>query len=300
MLYRRIGDIPVKLSGRVAIKLHMGEAGNKTHVSPSDVRALVDKIKENGGESFLVDTTTLYPMRRYSVEGYQEVARENGFGKFNVVIAKDDVFEEINSIKLSKEILGMDSLLILSHGKGHGLTAFGGAVKNIGMGCVVKDGKRKIHFPTFPKYNESKCILCGSCAKSCPTNIIKINNKKLEINLNKCMGCRACVIACKTGAMWTPDNAIEQTFDLLSLAAKGFISRFKGDVQYINVLKNITELCDCRPDPGPVVCDDIGYLTGDDPLKLDSESVDMIKKKNPDALDFDTWKLFERIAKKHF
>jgi uncharacterized Fe-S center protein len=300
MLYKRIDDIPVNLSGRVAIKLHMGEAGNKTHVSPSDARVLVDKVKENGGEAFLVDTTTLYPKRRYTVEGYQEVAKENGFGGFNVIIAKDDVFEEINGIKLSKEILDADSLLVLSHGKGHGLTGFGGAVKNIGMGCVVKDGKRKIHSPTFPKYDESNCTLCGSCTSSCFANLIKIENGKLEIDIDKCSGCGACANICKTGAMWIPNNATEQTFDMLALAAKGFLSRFKGNVQYINVLKNITRFCDCSSDPGPVVCRDIGYLTGDNPLKLDSESMEMIKKKNPNALDFDTWELFEKIAKKHF
>lgn len=300
MLYRRIEDIPVKLSGRVAIKLHMGEAGNKTHVSPSDVRVLVEKIRKNGGEAFLVDTTTLYPRRRYTVEGYQEVAKENGFGEFNVIIAKDDDFEDIGGIKISREILEASSLLVLSHFKGHGMTGFGGAVKNIGMGCVVKDGKRRIHSPAIPRYEESKCILCGSCASSCFANLIKIEDGELKIDRDKCSGCTACSSACKTGAMWIPDNAMEQTFDLLALAAKGFVSRFKGDIQYINVVKNITRFCDCMSDPGPTICRDIGYLTGSNPLRLDSESAEMVKKQNPSSLDFDTWELFEKIAKKYF
>ncbi|UCD07727.1 MAG: DUF362 domain-containing protein [Candidatus Aenigmatarchaeota archaeon] len=299
MLYKNIGEIPINLKGRVAIKLHMGDRGNKTHISPKDVSVLIEKIRAKGGDPYLVDTITLYPRERSTREGYLMVARENGFGDFPIVIARDDVFVEKDGFRIPKDIADADSLIVLSHATGHVLMGFAGAIKNLSIGCVNKYSKRRIHEPMRPLYDEGLCKKCGVCAEACKYGYIKLNDK-VEINLKDCHGCRRCVRSCPTGAIHIGKKALENNFELFSESAKAVLSLFKPEnVIYINVLKNITELCDCVKDSGDIVCRDMGYLTGKNPLKLDMETPELIRKQNPDTLDFKTWNLFVNIAKKH-
>ena len=298
MLYKNISEIPLNLEGRVAIKLHMGERGNKTHVSPQDVKVIFDRLRKMGCEPFLVDTTTLYPGSRYTREGYMKVAKENGFGGFPVVIAKDDEYIKKGAFKIAREILDADSLLVLSHGKGHGTTGFGGAIKNLGMGCVNRESKNYIHSPMIPVHDSSRCTQCLACERACFCHIITVK-PEFRIDEKACCGCGYCIESCKTGALHLKPRAVQDCFRLFSEAAKQVIDSF-GRVAYITVLKNITEFCDCLSNPGKIVCQDIGYLSGKSSLEIDQEAVSLIKQKNPKALDFETWNLFEREARKVF
>jgi uncharacterized Fe-S center protein len=295
VLYDNIKDIPVHLEGRVAIKLHMGEEGNPNHISPQDVAVLVENIKENGGDPFLVDTTTLYRKKRYTVQGYEELAKKHGFGRFRVVIARDDEYEEVEGIKVAKAVAEADSLLLLSHVTGHISVAFGGAVKNLAMGCVVKDGKRRIHGPMRPVYDETKCIKCGACVESCPFKFPKLNGK-VELNLIDCPACQRCIKACQTGAMHNQPDGMAVSFREFALAAKAVTGLFKTDkIVCINALKKVTKGCDCGS-ASPVVSRDMGYLAGKDPLSLDVQSARMLKDAGA-KLDWETWDKFEVIAK---
>lgn len=150
-LHDDIRDVPVGLKGRVAIKLHMGERGNPNHIPPSDVGILVNKINDNGGEPFLVDTTTLYKKGRFTKKGYEELAKRHGFGKFEVIIASDDEWKDVDGIRIAKPVAEADSLLVLSHVTGHILTGIGAAIKNLAMGCVVKDTKKEDPFAYAPR-----------------------------------------------------------------------------------------------------------------------------------------------------
>jgi uncharacterized Fe-S center protein len=301
MLYQRISDIPIKLEGRVAIKLHMGEKGNKTHISPEDVRVIFDSLKRAGCDPFLVDTTTLYQRARHTAEGYAKVAKENGFGDFPVVIARDEEYVEKAGFQIAKAVLDADSLLVLSHGKGHAITAYGGAIKNLGMGCVNKESKNQIHSPSRPLSIPSKCRKCHACEKVCPCKAIVVGEDGVHVNERICAGCEACIEACPSGALKAQPGGMEKSFRLFSLAAKQVIDSFPKDrVAYITSLKNITELCDCRSDAGKIVCPDIGYLSGKTALGIDLEAIALIRQKNPKALDFKTWELFEKEAKRVF
>ena len=301
MLYQKISDIPISLRGRVAIKIHMGEKGNKTHISPQDVRIVFDKLKIQGCDPFLVDTTSLYQGGRSSPEGYAKVARENGFGDFPVVIARDEDCVVKGGFRIAKAILDVDSLLVLSHGKGHQITAYGGAIKNLGMGCMNKDSKSQIHSPSRPLSIPSKCRKCHACEKVCPCKAISVREDGVHVNEKICAGCECCIETCPSGALKAQPGGMEKSFRLFSLAAKQVIDSFKpGRVAYITALKDITQYCDCRSDSGKIVCPDIGYLSGRTALEIDQEAIKLIKEKNPNALDFETWSIFEKEARKVF
>jgi uncharacterized Fe-S center protein len=302
MLYQKISDVPIqKLQGRVAVKVHMGEKGNRTHLSPEDVRVVFEKLKKDGCKPFLVDTTCLYTGPRETPEGYMKVAKENGFGEFPVVIARDEDYVEKAGFQIAKAVLDADSLLVLSHGKGHGITAYGGAIKNLGMGCVNKDSKSQIHNPTKPVHDPKKCKSCKACEKVCPCTAIEVMDDQFILQEKKCSGCTRCVQVCVTGALKTRPEGLEKSFSLFCAAAKQVIDSFpKGNVAYITVLKNITEFCDCRSNPGKIVCPDIGYLSGPGPLEIDTEAMNLIRQKNPKALNFQIWDSFGKEAKKVF
>jgi len=299
MLYQKISDIPIKLEGRVAIKIHMGERGNKTHVSSEDVGIVFERLRKSGCKPFLVDTTCLYQGPRNTPEGYLKVAKENGFDGFPVVIARDEDYVEKGGFKIARAVVDADSLLVLSHGKGHVITAYGGAIKNLGMGCSNKESKSLIHSPSKPLQFISKCKKCHACEKVCPCGAIRVTEKGAEIDEKRCVGCECCVETCSSGAIKARPGGMEKSFRLFSLAAKQVIDSFER-IAYITVLKNITQYCDCRSNPGKIMCPDIGYLSGKTALKIDQEAVSLIRKKNPRALDFSTWEIFEREARKVF
>jgi uncharacterized Fe-S center protein len=300
MLHRNISEIPPNLEGRVAIKLHMGERGNKTHVSPEDVRIVFEKLRKAGCEPFLVETTSLYPGARSTPEGYMKVARENGFGDFPVVIARDEDYVEKGGFKIARAVLDADSLLVLSHGKGHATTAYGGAIKNLGMGCMNKESKNFVHSPGIPAYDASKCVQCLACERACFCNIVTVR-PEFRIDEEACCGCGMCADACKTGALRQRPGSLEKSFRLFCEGAKNVIDSFPaGRVACITVLKSITEFCDCRADAGRIVCPDIGYLSGKSALEIDLEAISLIRKKAPGSLDFRKWDVFEKEARKVF
>ena len=286
------------------IKLHMGETGSlKTRIQPEEVKVIVDKIRASGGEPFLFDTTTLYRRERYTKQKYLKFAKENGFADFEVVIGNDDDVKHVNGYGILNELLNADAMVVLSHAKGHVFTQYAGAIKNLGMGCVNKDGKRKIHMVSKPKWDKSKCTQCGACIKACEDGFVQLDGGEITIDLRDCSGCGACVNACPTGAMWREQGSVEASFEKFNEAAKAVLDEFRNagkPVFYINVLKNITRYCDCAVDVGKIVCPDIGYLTGDSALKIDQESIKLIKEKSPNALDWKTIGLFMEIAEKYF
>jgi len=167
----------------VAVKVHMGEAGNITSLRPIFVRKIVDLVKKVGGEPFVTDTTTLYPQGRFTAQGYLETAVCNGFTEESmdapIVIADGDEGYDgspiplkkriqgckIKAVKVASAIMQADAMIVLTHVKGHLVSGIGGALKNIAMGCVTKEGKAAQHSAHPPILDESECDGCGTCVR---------------------------------------------------------------------------------------------------------------------------------------
>lgn len=170
--------------GSVAVKLHMGEPGNKYFLKHGFVKKVVKILEENGASPFLFDSPVVYNSPRDSVQGYLEVVEKHGFTSLGcpVIISDDSVEEEIVVdgkkvvFQVCKALADADGVLVLSHVKGHLCSGFGACIKNIGMGAMTKKTKGMIHSGGEPVY-VSGCDLCGLCSKNCPTNNIRYDGR---------------------------------------------------------------------------------------------------------------------------
>jgi uncharacterized Fe-S center protein len=284
---------PVKKGDIVAIKIHPGEYGNTTYVRPVIIKTIVDLVKEAGGIPFVTDTTVLYKSRRFNAVEVIETAAANGFTHASMgapIICADGLSgedsvkviiagERLKDITVASAIANADSMIMISHCKGHPASGFGGAIKNLGMGCVDKVGKAKIHSPGIPEINTTKCVGCGKCLDYCPWDVITIENEKATIDKSKCKGETSCMSACKYNAIETPDNYFIPFQEMLAEASIGPVKALDSKIGYINWIFDLTPGCDCFNFSAPAFTGDIGILASNDPVAIDKASIDLINKK---------------------
>jgi uncharacterized Fe-S center protein len=286
-------DRTIPGQGSVAVKMHMGELGNITYLRPIFVRRVVDLIKKAGGEPFVTDTTTLYAGGRNTPERYLATAASNGFVEASigapVLIADDDGDEgvavavespvascELRDIRVATRIYHADSLMVLSHVKGHMQTGFGGTIKNLAMGCVTKKSKMAQHAANAPALNESRCDGFGSCVDACPTNALSIVEGKPVRDMQLCTNCSECIFSCPNGALSWPEGAKEQLQANIAHAAWAVLKKFDRRVGFINFIQDVTPQCDCASPAGLPIVQDVGILASLDPVAIDKASLDLI------------------------
>jgi uncharacterized Fe-S center protein len=267
----------------VAIKLHVGELGNPSHVQPFFVHDIIRKVKEAGGKPFLTDTTTYYRAHRNNAYDHMLNALQHGFNLAPFIVAdglRGENYRTIRTKGILKEIevagaiAEADSMIVITHLKGHELAGFGGAIKNLGMGCTSQVAKLRQHRTVDLEIDESKCIGCGKCNETCEMHLPEIIGDKAKIISPKCMRCPFCQSACPTGAIKLLHQ--ERVLKALASAAYGVLSTFKvGKVSYVNFAKDITQYCDCRPNPGGVVMKDIGIFASGSPVSIDGAFLQM-------------------------
>ena len=292
----------IKPNEVVAIKLHMGEFNNTAYIRPVYVRALADKIKSLGANPMVVDTTTLpyFPTAsRVSALDHINTATRNGFTPGTVgcpiviadgYIGTDDVRIDLPEGFLLKEqyiatgIALADSMILLSHFKGHAMGTFGGAIKNMGVGCASKRGKVNLHMGGHPKYGlgamplfPSRCQGHGCatwqvCDQICPEDAISITENSIDLNIELCTGCLACLgLIMMCGAAGLPEDYFEASAAAVAdsaLAAAKAIG--KERVGYINLAIDVAPGCDCMTFSDRPIVPNLGVFASKDPVALDS------------------------------
>ncbi|MBD3203196.1 DUF362 domain-containing protein [Candidatus Woesearchaeota archaeon] len=293
LLYERAFSGLIDKDDITAVKVHFGEYGNKTYIKPVYIKKIVKKIKENKANPFVTDSNALYKGMRHNSLDHLENARLNGFTFETLdapVIIADGMhghnFHEVeinknhfNKVKIAAEIYNSNSIIFASHFKGHMTAGFGGAIKNIAMGCASRAGKQQQHSSTKPEINKEICINCKNCNEWCPEDAIRYNQGFAVIDYEICVGCSECVAACKPGAIGIKFDSSNKDFQE-KLAEYAFGAVLHKKTGFINFLIDITKHCDCFDNPGDPVIDDIGILAGIDPVAVDLASYDLVKKAN--------------------
>ncbi len=277
----------VKKGDLVAIKLHVGELGNPYYVQPCFVHDIVARVKAAGGKPFLTDSNTYYRANRHNGYDHMMNALMNGYNMAPFIVAdglKSESYRKVKTkgilkeIEVSGAIAESDAMIVISHDKGHELTGFGGAIKNLGMGCTSHAGKLRQHRMVDLEIDESKCTGCGKCKEACELEIPDIIGKKAKNTSPLCMRCPFCTSSCPTSAikLTHQDNICRA----IASAAYGVLSTFKKDkVSFVSFAKDITQYCDCRPNPGEITMKDIGVFASNSPVSVDGAFLEMAEYK---------------------
>ena len=272
-----------------AIKLHMGEPGNLAYLRPNYAKVVADYVKELGGLPFLTDCNTLYAGRRKNALEHLEAAWENGFNPFctgcQVIIADglkgtDEALvpvpggEYVKEARIGRAIMDADVFISLTHFKGHESTGFGGALKNIGMGCGSRAGKMEQHAAGKPAVQEGLCRGCHRCAKECGSDAITYNaENKAVIDYDKCKGCGRCIGACSFDAIYSPNDCANELLDRKMAEYAAAVCHGRPCF-HVSLVQDISPNCDCHGENDAPILPDIGIFASFDPVALDQACVD--------------------------
>jgi len=273
-----------------AIKIHFGEPGNLAYLRPNYAARMVKFLKSAGAVPFLTDCNTLYFGRRSNAPSHLDAAFENGYNPLAtdcpVIIADGlrgaDYREiEINqeftkSAKIGSAIADADIIISMNHFKGHELTGFGGALKNLGMGCASVGGKLFLHSGSSPRIFEKKCTGCRICEKYCAHGAVKVGPDKIaHIDYKKCVGCGQCVAVCQYDAArvhWSASS--ESACKKISEYALAVVKDKPSF--HINFIIDVSPNCDCWDMNDYPLVPDIGIAASPDPVALDKACADMV------------------------
>ena len=227
-LYRLAGK---ELPGKVAVKVHSGEKGNQNFLRPDFWKSVIDHV---GGT--VVECNTAYEGARNTTERHRKLFAEHGWLKYFPVDLLDaegpDLELAIPNGKViqknfvGKDIVHYDSMLVLSHFKGHPMGGFGGALKQLSIGVASSFGKAYIHGAGEPKH------------------------------------------------IWSADH--DSFLEAMADAAGSVVDYFKGNLVYVNVMKNMSVDCDCCAVAEDPCIADIGILVSTDPVAIDQACVDLV------------------------
>lgn len=246
-LYRLVGK---DLTGKVAVKLHSGEEGNQNFLKPELWKAVVEQV--NGT---VVECNTAYEGSRNTTEKHLETLEKHGWSKHFKVDLLDaegpdlelaiPTGKKIQKNYVGKNIVNYDSMLVLSHFKGHPMGGYGGAIKQLSIGVASSYGKAYIHGVGVPE------------------------------------------------DFWNSDH--DSFLEAMADAALSVIEYFKGNLVYINVMKNMSVDCDCCAVAEDPCMKDIGILASLDPVAIDQACLDLVYASKDPGRDH----LLERIESKN-
>lgn len=227
-LYKKAGKT---LPGKVAVKLHSGEKGNQNFLGPDFWKPVIDYVKGT-----VVECNTAYEGERNTTEKHKKLMEDHGWSKYFDVDLLDAQGPDlklscpngkvIKENYVGKDTAKYDSMLVLSHFKGHPMGGYGGALKQLSIGVASSYGKAYIH------------------GAGVPENI------------------------------WTADH--DSFLEAMADAAGSVVDFFKGNMLYVNVMKNMSVDCDCCSVAEDPCMEDIGILVSDDPIAIDQACIDLV------------------------
>ncbi|MEG1523717.1 MAG: DUF362 domain-containing protein [Clostridia bacterium] len=289
-LLKKAGIFEMPLENQyVAIKIHFGEPGNLAFLRPNFARVVVDLVKAGGGKPFLTDCNTLYVGGRKNALDHLETAQLNGYSPLttgcHVLIADglkglDEAIvplsgtKYVTQAKIGRAIMDADIVISLNHFKGHEITGFGGALKNLGMGCGSRAGKMEQHCSGKPEIIADNCRGCKMCSRQCAQDAISYGtNKKAVIDYNRCVGCGRCIGACNFDAI--ENNTDSGNHILCEKMVEYALAVVQGRPNFhINIVNQVSPFCDCHGENDTAIIPDVGMFASFDPVALDAACAD--------------------------
>ena len=290
-LIKKAGIGQIDMDGKfVAIKMHFGELGNVSYLRPNYARAVVDVVKKLGGKPFLTDCNTMYPGSRKNALEHLYCAWENGFTPLTVgcpiligdgLKGTDDIAvpvvggEYVQAARIGRAIMDADVFISLTHFKGHEMTGFGGAIKNIGMGCGSRAGKTEQHSGGKASIDPAKCRGCQKCLKECANDALSFDarTKKTRVIEENCVGCGRCLGACNFDAIAFTNFAANELLNRrMAEYAKAVVDG--RPCFHVALVVDVSPNCDCHGENDVPILPDLGMFASFDPLALDQACVD--------------------------
>ncbi len=277
-----------------AIKMHFGEPGNLAFLRPNYARVMVDYVKKLGGKPYLTDCNTLYVGMRSNAIDHLQAADFNGFTPQTVgchviigdgVKGTDEVHipikgDYVRSAKIGRAVMDADVFISLTHFKGHEAAGFGGALKNIGMGCGSFDGKKEMHASSNPAVDRKGCIGCGICIENCAHGAITMDDGLAAIDTSKCVGCGRCVGACPQKTIHFMEKEANEI--LVKKIAEYALAVLQGRPHFhVALIMDVSPYCDCHSENDAPIIPDVGMLASFDPVALDQACGDLANKEKP-------------------
>ena len=304
----------VQKSDSVVIKTHFGALENVRYLRPSYIRFLCDYVKDLGAIPSVAESCgwgvpevftgihTEYSGRS-GEEEYLETAKKHGFTNETMgaellmldgKVGADIIRQSVNG-KRFKEVLvagrmrEFDHMIMATHFKGHAGAGFGGALKNLGIGCVSKGGKVQAHMGKKFEFDFNAPISdYEACLKICPTNALREGpDGKLIRDKEKCRYCYMCKSVCKNKVIDTGSSTEEEFITQMIDNAVGVVDYFgKDKIFYLNYVIDVTWQCDCTGGSDIPFVSDIGILSSLDPVAVDQSAVDLIhlSEMNPHSI----------------
>ena len=279
-LYKAVG---LELPGKVAVKVHSGEPGNQNFLTPEFWQPMVETV-----HGTIVECNTAYPGERNTTNAHRRTMIKHGWSKLfdvDILDAEGPDLElpipngkRIQKNLVGKDIKNYDSMLVLSHFKGHPMGGFGGALKNLGMGCASVAGKMELHASSQPKIDREHCRGCNICVTHCRHQAIHLDGeRKAVIDYSKCVGCGQCVALCQfEGAVlgeWDTSENLNYKIAEYTEAVLKDKPNF-----HVSFIMNVSPECDCWNHNDAAIIPDLGMLASFDPVALDEACADLVNQ----------------------
>lgn len=266
------------------VKMHLGRYIGYSTIHPLFVKILIDKLKGYGAKVYISDQEVAEAKARGYSEDYLGCPIVPACGVTGKYYYEKNVdFKSFKNVDIAGNIRDAEVMIDLSHVKGHGSCGYGGACKNIAMGCVTDRTRQQIHgLEGGIEWDENLCTHCELCVNSCNHYANRFNEDgSYSVNYHHCTLCQHCVKVCPVSAMRMTANQYEDFQAGMALCTREVLKGFQpGHVFYINFLLSITALCDCWGLTTPSLVPDIGVMASQDIVAIEKACLDAIKVEN--------------------
>ena len=280
-------DLAAAVAGRrTAIKMHLGGGHGFTTIHPFFVRRLVAAVRAAGAREVYV-TDEPGNLKTAIDRGYTEevlgcplVPTIGDAGDRFVTEDLTPPFRSLASVDLARAVVEAEALIDLAHIKGHGACGFGGASKNLSMGCVTPRTKGALHaLEGGLQWVDELCTHCRACAENCPRGAISFKpDDTLSVFFHHCTFCQHCTLICPVRAIQSSGGTYRDFQTGMARTTDRVLARFEpGRVLFISLLMNITIWCDCWGMTTPALVPDIGILAGRDIVAMEQAALDLVR-----------------------